>query len=145
MNQNYKGVGTLKHVVKEANTASEKKKDSLQEAGEYFKNHTFQKKTDPGHDVDFKTSPASPKGSVQLDDPMLDKSTEKVVDKLNKAQVEGEKDEYDTKDTYGLKAYLDDIKAKEPKTEKEDSSKNVKLGAFSEQWYRELKELKKKV
>jgi hypothetical protein len=143
MNQNYKGVGTLKHVVKEQNIANEKQRE-LTEGGEYFKNHSFQKKDDPSHDVDFKTT-AKSDNSKNIDDPLLDKKTEKIVDQLKKSEVEGENDEYDTKDTYGLKAYLDDVNATEPKTEKEDSSKNVKMGAFSESWYRELRELKKKV
>jgi hypothetical protein len=145
MSQNYKGVGTLKHVVKEANRDSERQKEELREAGEYFKNHTFQKRDSDKHDIDFKTTSATTGSAKVIDDRMLDKGTEKVVDQLKKNEVEGEKDEYDTNDTFGLKAYLKDIKAKEPKAEGEDSSKHIKMGPYSEAWYRELKELKKKV
>jgi hypothetical protein len=145
MSNNYKGLGSLQHLVKEENRKADAKKN-LVEGGEYFKNHTFQDRDSKEHDIDFKTSHfVANQDSVKIDDPMLKPKDEKEVDKLD-----NEKEKLSSSDN--KKAFVDDDLYAKKHTQKgendntdEDSFKNIKLGLYGENWYRTLRDYMKQV
>jgi hypothetical protein len=142
MSKEYKGTGTLSHLVKEENIRKDRSKQIL-ESGEYFKNHPFQARDDKNHDVDFKTAPSTNSKCKNIDDQTLSKKVKDVCDSMKtKYAPENEEKKSFADDTLYSKKQTS--KSENEKT-KEDSSKNIDLKCYGENWYETLKGYMKKV